>query len=502
MHAFFLWICFSGFLDICIAIDAFQFSAYYGDHMVIQKTNPTIWGYSQQVNDEVHIKINGKEVGHSNVQLSSTQEHTGIWQVNFPAPSEGHGPYTITAQSSNGSLTLHDVWFGDVWVCSGQSNMEYAIYGLTNATEEYQDAANYQHIRLFKVAHNISTVPLDDLNAVATPWSLPRRHLMSSFSAVCWLFGKYMSKHLNYPIGLVETNWGGTQIEAWSSPDALAACPTVIGKSNQIFPSSLWNGMVNPLLRNSIYGAIWYQGESNSNHYQQYACQFPTMIEDWRKKFNTASNHATNQDFPFGFVQLSAWRNQTISLGFPGIRWAQTANMGQVPNAQMKNVFMAVGMDLPDFSSPYGSIHPRYKHTIAERLVLSGYAVAYGHNNINYHGPFPSSFNHLQNNQIQIEYDNNANPIEVRTTNGFDVCCARHGHVCADNDHGWKETQIVSNDTTHIYLDGSVCNQNGLTSIVGVRYAWRESPCPFKKCAIYGLDNGLPGPPFIHSSAM
>lgn len=74
--------------------------------------------------------------------------------------------------------------------------------------------------------------------------------------------------------------------------------------------------------------------------------------------------------------------------------------------------------------------------------------------------------------------------------------------MCADNDHGWKETHIVSHDTTHVYLDGSVCNQHGLTSIGGVRYAWRESPCPFKMCAIYGTDNGLPGPPFIHSAAM
>lgn len=100
---------------------------YFHDHMVLQKDNPVIWGYSNNVNDVVHIKINGAEVGHSTVQTTSETGHSGVWQVKFTAPSGGHGPYTITAQSGGRSLTLHDVLFGDVWLCSGQSNMEFFV---------------------------------------------------------------------------------------------------------------------------------------------------------------------------------------------------------------------------------------------------------------------------------------------------------------------------------------------------------------------------------------
>lgn len=488
----------------CTSNDVFQFSKYYHDHMVLQKDNPVIWGYSNNVNDVIHIKINGAEVGHSTVQTTSETGHSGVWQVKFSAPAGGYGPYTITAQSGSGSLTLRDVLFGDVWICSGQSNMEFFVNKLKNATEEYTEAANFHQIRITKVSHSISTVPLDDLNRLDIQWSLPTAHSMSLFSAVCWLYGKLLYQHLNYPIGLVESNYGGTRIEAWSSPDAMAACPTT-GKraTSRNDVSVLWNGMINPLLRNTIYGAIWYQGESNAGYYQQYSCQFPAMISDWRQKFNQASLQATSNSFPFGFVQLAANRNKTFSTGMAGLRWAQTANQGQVPNPKLQNVFMAVGMDLPDFDSPYGTIHPRYKHTIAQRLVLAGYAVAYNHRNVNYHGPFPSSYHYTNStHRIQIEFDHGTNPIEVRSNDGFDVCCAPPNHACSDHDHGWRISHILSHDTTHVYIDTSMCKQHGLTSIGGVRYAWRESPCPFQMCALYGVDNGLPTPPFIHSAAL
>ncbi|KAJ8301886.1 hypothetical protein KUTeg_020873 [Tegillarca granosa] len=427
--------------------------------MVLQKDNPVIWGYSNNVNDVIHIKINGAEVGHSTVQTTSETGHSGVWQVKFSAPAGGYGPYTITAQSGSGSLTLRDVLFGDVWICSGQSNMEFFV-----------NKVRFQNS-------------------------------MSLFSAVCWLYGKLLYQHLNYPIGLVESNYGGTRIEAWSSPDAMAACPTT-GKraTSRNDVSVLWNGMINPLLRNTIYGAIWYQGESNAGYYQQYSCQFPAMISDWRQKFNQASLQATSNSFPFGWQRTEI---KPFSTGMAGLRWAQTANQGQVPNPKLQNVFMAVGMDLPDFDSPYGTIHPRYKHTIAQRLVLAGYAVAYNHRNVNYHGPFPSSYHYTNStHRIQIEFDHGTNPIEVRSNDGFDVCCAPPNHACSDHDRGWRISHILSHDTTHVYIDTSMCKQHGLTSIGGVRYAWRESPCPFQMCALYGVDNGLPTPPFIHSAAL
>lgn len=474
----------------------FTFATSFTDHMVLQKgpRGAIIWGKSSKLGDTVHLTLNGEPAAQTNVTHDSYGGY--MWMAKVVMNSNNYGPYNLTARSSLGSLTLHDVMFGDVWVCSGQSNMQFALKWLINATEEFADASNYMNVRVFREHFLQSNTSLEDYRPYL-PWSTPSQGSLDLFSAVCWLFGKRLSSQFGYPIGLMETNVGGTKIESWSSPDALNACPSTRRK---VPSSSLWNGMVTPILRYTIYGAIWYQGEANIHSPDLYACQFPAMISDWRTKFSSASLHTTSPHFPFGFVQLAANRNVSVAVGFPSLRWSQTAGYGTVPNAKMPNTFMAVAMDLPDFDSPRGNIHPRYKHDVASRLALSALGVAYHQSGLDYEGPYPSEYQ-VTGHSVNIEYGHGRSPITLtvnatRTGVGaeFEVCCS--AHHCPSTYRYWKSAPISSHGVSTVTLDVSQC---GSVPVAAVRYAWRESPCEFKQCAVYGRDNDLPAPPFYHS---
>ncbi|XP_052800115.1 sialate O-acetylesterase-like isoform X2 [Mya arenaria] len=219
------------------------------------------------------------------------------------------------------------------------------------------------------------------------------------------------------------------------------------------------------------------------------------MIEDWRAKFHAKSHSQTSNQFPFGFVQLAPWRDQTAELGFSEIRWAQTFGFGFVPNPSLSSVFMAVAMDLPDFASPYGAIHPRFKEDVASRLALAARAVAYGDSSINFQGPFPSRLS-ISGHTLTIEYDSGNSAIDVRANTGFELCCGNTvNHWCTTTAE-WNTVPITAHDQTTVSMDTQVCS--GQTHVVAwVRYAWRESPCAFMQCAVYGKDNGLPAPAFL-----
>ncbi|XP_041350889.1 sialate O-acetylesterase-like [Gigantopelta aegis] len=468
--------------------------------MVLQRgpQKAIIWGTADTVGERVTVTIHGH--GHVTTHVTKHPSKSGgIWKVKLPAIT-AHGPFTVLAKSSEGEATLHDVLFGDVWVCSGQSNMEFSMYNIFNASAEMATASSFKNIRIFKAKKSQSPTPYQDLSSIAIQWSLPTKRSLPNFSAVCMLYAEYLYPHLNYPIGLVDTDWGGTPIEAWSSPEALNAC-SHIHKRGPFVHTVLWNAMVSPLLPMTIYGAIWYQGESNAHveaEANRYACKFPEMINDWRKRFNEASLGETRADFPFGFVQLAANSDNLANFGaFPALRWAQTAKYGFVPNKIMPNTFMSVAMDLPDPHAPYGTIHPRDKQDVARRLVLSGLSVAYGIKGIDSQGPFPTAFTaHKVHHTLHIEYDNGNIPIDVRNNTGFEVCCSAQSIPCGDHDP-WVAAPVTKHDTTSVTLTTSACHQH----VFGVRYAWRATPCEFKKCSVYGRDNDLPAPPFKEVAA-
>ncbi|XP_067675204.1 sialate O-acetylesterase-like [Haliotis asinina] len=496
----------------------FAFASYYGDHMVLQKApqKTTIWGYAAKDGETITLSITGKGQV-TTASFIGPIPSTPVWSVQLPAIDAG-GPYNITATSNEGSISLTDVLFGDVWICSGQSNMQFTVSMGLNATEEELDAANHPNIRVFTVALGGSPFEEYDLLGISEPWSVPSADSIggspwSYFSAVCWLYGKYLSAKLNYPIGLVASSYGGTRVEAWSAPNVLKKCGVsdTADVNDAIYVSDvdpnaasvLWNAMIRPFLNMTIYGAIWYQGESNATPpttMNQYNCTFPAMIDDWRDRFHRGSLGQTDPLFPFGFVQLAPWRHMGYfdTKGFPDIRWHQTADYGYVPNDRMKNTFMAVTMDLPDFSSPWQSIHPRDKQDVSMRLCTAALAVAYNQTQYStLSGPFPTSFTVLgEAGTVEITYDK---ALEIRSKSGFEVTCSQGYSSSAPDDSSlWFPLPISSHDSTSVTLNTRyLCVRSRDMVVSAIRYAWRESPCPFKQCAVYNNESGYPAPPFI-----
>ncbi|XP_077467478.1 sialate O-acetylesterase isoform X4 [Stigmatopora argus] len=424
----------------------------------------------------------------------STCPH-GIWRVTLD-PIEAGGPYNVTAILQNSSTTLTDVLFGDIWLCGGQSNMYFKTSQIFNASEELAIASEYPHVRTFMVALETSDTERTDLIGVSLPWSVPEASGLSEFSALCWLFGRYMYKRLNYPIGLVESCWGGSPVEAWSSSRALQQCgldPN--GKEKQFSHcenSVLWNAMIHPLLNMTLKGSLWYQGEKNTNYHQnKYNCSFPAMIDDWRMAFHLGSGGQTAMDFPFGFVQLSTSIKGSTDNGFPNIRWHQTADKGFVPNSRLQRTFMAVAMDLPDENSPYGTIHPRDKQDVAYRLTLGAQAVAYNEKDVAFLGPFPKQILSSPI-YVNLTYDQ---AIAVKPSKDiFEICCSQPQTPCGFQSL-WIPVSIIQWSTTSIMISANVCKPT--TEVAALRYAWKDWPCDFKACPVYGANTTLPAPPFI-----
>ena len=240
--------------------------------------------------------------------------------------------------------------FGDVWVCSGQSNMEFSMggghgwdgNGVFNSTEEIASIAEYSNIRMFRLAYMYSDEPQDDLSGLDfEAWSKPDEvDKVKRFSAVCLLTARYMADVLGKDkvFGLIDTTWGGTIIEPWSTPEGLETC-NVLQWEDESIPqyvgNRLFNAMIHPLIRMSIYGALWYQGESNAGwNRDKYDCTFAQLISEWRRVWS--ENTGTSPKFPFGFVQLSTWEENDLNPGFPMIRWHQTYNHGYVPNQDLE----------------------------------------------------------------------------------------------------------------------------------------------------------------------
>lgn len=338
-----------------------------------------------------------------------------------------------------------------------------------------------------------SETELDDLIEVEIPWSVPSARAVANFSAVCWLFGRHLYETLGYPIGLVESCWGGTPVEAWSSLKALKQCGLEKNGTEVPFKknSVLWNSMIHPFLQMTLKGAIWYQGEANAGyHKDKYNCSFPAMINDWRNAFHQATGGQTAIDFPFGFVQLSTFEKGPVNNGFPEIRWHQTADTGFVPNKRMHRTFMAVALDLPDEKSPYGTIHPRDKQDVAERLSLGARAVAYNEKNVSFQGPFPHTIL-ISETSVSIIYDQTVSVTPSKDI--FQICCSSIPSSL-EQESCWVPAPIIYWGLSAVTLSTTMCSPSHEVAVL--RYAWIDWPCDFKACPIYSSSKVLPAPPF------
>jgi sialate O-acetylesterase len=305
----------------------------------------------------------------------------------LPAQGAG-GPFVLSVKGKN-TLTVKDVYFGEVWVCSGQSNMEWSLKNSFQPDADIAKAAN-PTIRLFMVKNVRSDSPKQDVE-VQLPWSAAAPESVQGFSAVGYYFGRMLSEKLGVPIGLISSDWGGTPAESWtpeerilgngalkpladSYPAAFArydeqrkkwatesAQAKLEGKTPPAAPrapwrySELYNAMIAPLTKYGIRGAIWYQGESNASRAMQYRELFPTMIEGWRSVWN-------NKEMPFYLVQLAPFQ----ASGPQKTEYAELREAQTLATQRLRNVGMAVITDVGEEKD----IHPKKKQPVGERLAL------------------------------------------------------------------------------------------------------------------------------------
>src|SRR5436190_8963849 len=325
--------------------------AIFGDNMVLQRNFATpIWGTATP-NQSITLTIAGQT-------KQATAGPDGKWSIKLDPTKEG-GPYELTVSGPT-SITYKNVLFGDVWICSGQSNMEFQLKSARDAKTAIDASAN-PNLRLFTVKKNPSPTPLTN---VTGNWDESSAQSSPAFSAVGYFFGLELQKQLNVPIGLIHTSWGGTAIQLWQSKEAIEAdadmkqvypawqtqmdryeatmkkyredsakakeegkpAPVAPRANRPMAPAVLYNGMIAPLVPYGITGAIWYQGESNAGNAKLYRKQMPAMINQWRKQFGV--------EFPFYMVQLANYMAKTPQPGdsdWAELREAQLMTAQTIP---------------------------------------------------------------------------------------------------------------------------------------------------------------------------
>lgn len=324
-----------------------------------------------------------------------TSEKNGDWQIKVLTPVAG-GPYQISI-SDGEKLTLENILIGEVWVCSGQSNMEMPVRGfknqpIENASDILADADN-QAIRLFKVKRNPSLVAL---TACGGEWDVASADMVKDFSAIAYEYGKMLQQRLKVPVGLILSAWGGTKIETWMDRESLKAFHQIqlpdkldpAAGDNQP-PAALYNGMISPLVKYPVRGFIWYQGEANRMNAGDYKDLFPEMVKCWRRAWNLG-------DLPFYYVQIApfGYADSTTASG-PQIREAQLSALKVIPNSGM-----AVALD----AGKEHYIHPPDKTTLAKRLTYWALAKTYHISGINYAGPVLRS-TEVKNGHLVLYFD-------------------------------------------------------------------------------------------------
>ena len=336
-----------------------------GDNMVLQQNSKVkIWGWSGAA------EIITITPSWSTISDTITGDRNGKWTLAIRTPEAG-GPYTITVSGSWGSkLILQNIMIGEVWFCSGQSNME-ASYNYLGIKEVGKDAlVGYNpNIRFCKVRKTTAKYPQENCMA---KWELCDSTSIKEISAVAYYFAQKLNKDLNVPIGIIQSAWGGTAIEPWISADIINSNP-IFYKSSEMRkplpwwpnePGSAYNAMVAPVTNFAIAGALWYQGESNTAFPSAYRSLLSTMIAEWRKDWNT--------DFPFYYVQIAPFINFTKDSA----AFLREAQMQCLTN---KNVGMVVVSDLVDDVT---DIHPQNKHEVGYRLANLALSKTYDHPNI------------------------------------------------------------------------------------------------------------------------
>ncbi len=470
-------------------------------HMVIQRDLPVhVWGNATP-GEQVEVSFRGET-------RSGRAGDLGRWSVYLP-PGAAGGPFQMMVRGTpraggDGaavpeSISVDDVLVGDVWVASGQSNMEFAMRQAATADHDLPHADN-PRIRLLMVKKSAVEYPMDDVQTEG--WKASTPDSARDFSAVAWYFARDIEQREHVPIGVIDSTWGGTVAEAWTRLGALgedaSLAPLFISRGKMIEhetdallalkneqrlrddakaqgkpepqfpwhpdlsswgPGMLWNGMIAPLTPLPIRGVIWYQGESNSalERAPLYSRIFRAMIEDWRRQWGVG-------DFPFLFVQISNFKSG------PGEDWASLREQ-QVKTLALRNTAMAVTIDIgnPD------NVHPTDKVDVGLRLARAARALSYGEN-IEYNGPLYRQAT-IEGTSMRVWFDH----AQGLTAKGGELT----GFEAAGKDGEFFPASARIDGTTVVVSSSSVAEA------VRVRYGWTNSP----QCNLFNGE-GLPASPF------
>ena len=464
----------------------------FSDHMVLQRDAAVPVSGMPDPGEEVTVTVAGRSE-------TSKTDGQGRWQVRLQ-PMPAGGPHEMTIEGRN-TITLNDVLVGEVWVCSGQSNMAWPVERALNAEAEIA-SADHPDIRLLKVPRQPADEPQ---TGVDRQWEVCTPTTVGGFSAVGYFFGRELHRALGVPIGLIDAAVGGTPAESWTPrevPEADVDYRPIIERWNQRFavaeeaekrradsgsaaaagtsaskpaprlaelkranqrPAVLYNGIIHPLIPYAMRGVIWYQGEGNARYAYQYRKLFPAMIHSWRAAWGQG-------DFPFLFVQLAGYQasqTEPFKSAWAELREAQTMTLSLPKTA------MAVTIDIGEAED----IHPRNKQDVGRRLALGAQAVAYGQK-VAYSGPMYESMS-VEGDKIRVRFRHTDGGLAARgggTLTGFAV---------AGGDRQFVEAQAV--------IDGHTVVVHGdrVDRPVAVRYAWADAP---DANLINGAD--LPASPF------
>jgi sialate O-acetylesterase len=407
---------------------------YVFDHdMVLQRDMPVpVWGWADP-GEKIRVEFAGQKLG-------TSADDKGNWKVVLQPMKANDQPQIMTIHGKEAEgIKLENVLVGEVWIGSGQSNMEWSIKQ-SYKSKEFTTGANHPKIRLFHVPKKQEKAPAKDVTH--THWDECSPDSVPNFSAVLYHFGVAVQKELNVPVGLINSSWGGSAIEPWF-----------------VNTGGMYNGMIAPLQPFAMRGVLWYQGESNVGNGMKYADKMKNLIEGWRKVWG--------QEFPFYYVQIAPWSGYKASL--PDLWEAQVACL------KLPKTGMIVTTDIVDKIS---DIHPGDKKTVGDRLALIALAKTYGKKNLVYSGPLFKEMK-VEGNKVKLSFAHTANGL--KSSNGMPL----------------SEFEIAGDDGKFVpakaEIDGKtvVVWAENVANPTQVQFGWRNTANP-------NLVNsaGLPASPF------
>jgi len=427
--------------------------AIVSSNMVLQRnTSVKLWGWAD-ANEQITIKTSWLKTT-INIQADAN----GNWSVDVQTTNSKERQ-SINLKSKTSNIALDNILFGEVWLCSGQSNMEMPMKGYTGqpifGSAEAVAKSNNPNLRLFSVTRTKGAKnPLKDLEKYSA-WQQATPESVLKFSAVAYFYGQQLQEILDVPVGLILSAWGGSSVQAWMSNEALSKHQTIdltdkdISVKPNIIPTALFNSMINPLIPYTIKGAIWYQGESNREEADKYKVLFPAMVEDWRKRWGVGN-------FPFYYVQIAPHKyggNETIlnkdNTAF--IREVQFQCLDLIPNSGI-----AITMDI----GAQNSIHPPKKKEVADRLLYNALNQTYGYKTIDYAGPIFDSME-VKGGGLLIKFKNEENGVySYDELEGFEI---------AGNDKVFYPASAKIVDRKKVLV-----SSDKVPNPVAVRYCWNN----------------------------